>query len=74
MGFDSLLLSVLKAAAQAAWAFFNCYFLRAGILDGAPGLIQAQTHAVNTLFKYLKPWELQQQGSLSGKHPNSIDL
>ena len=66
--------SVAKALARASWAFFNCYFLRAGILDGAPGLIQAQTHAVNTLFKYLKLWELQQHGSLSGKHPNLEDL
>jgi glycosyltransferase involved in cell wall biosynthesis len=65
--------SVVKAGVRAAWAFFNCYFLRAGILDGAPGLVQAQTHAVNTLFKYLKLWELQEQGRQSGKHPRPED-
>jgi hypothetical protein len=65
--------SVVKAGVRAAWAFFNCYFLRAGILDGAPGLVQAQTHAVNTLFKYLKLWELQHQDRQSGKHPRLED-
>jgi len=53
--------SLFKAVARAGWAFFNSYFLRAGLLDGGPGLAHAMTHAVNTLFKYLKLWELQQR-------------
>jgi glycosyltransferase involved in cell wall biosynthesis len=61
--------SVSKAIFRAGWAFISSYFLRAGLLDGVPGLVQALTNAVNTLFKYLKLWELQQQGSLPGDRP-----
>ncbi len=52
--------SIGKALAHMIWAFINNYFLRLGILDGGPGLIQALTDASNTLFKYLKLWELGQ--------------
>ncbi len=66
--------SVTKAVLRAIWAFLNGYFLRAGFLDGGPGLVQAITHAVNTLFKYLKLWELQQQVNLSGNRSEQGDV
>lgn len=51
--------SLFKALAHATWAFANNYVFRLGVLDGVPGLVQAITDAVNTLFKYLKLWEME---------------
>lgn len=51
--------SLFKALAHATWAFANNYVFRLGVLDGVPGLVQATTDAVNTLFKYLKLWEME---------------
>jgi len=58
--------SVVKAVVRAGWAFINSYFLRAGLLDGGPGLVQVMTNTVNTLFKYLNLRELQKDSLLLG--------
>lgn len=52
--------SLPLALARMTWAFVNNYLFRLGLLDGGPGLVQALTDAVNTLFKYLKLWEIGQ--------------
>lgn len=61
--------SVGKAVLRASWAFFDGYFRRLGLLDGGPGLAQALTSAVYTLFKYLKLWELQRKTGLPDDPP-----
>lgn len=43
-----------KALARGAWTFFRAYCLRAGFLDGAPGLIAAIGKAEETYYRYLK--------------------
>lgn len=53
--------TVLRAVAHMAWAFINTAIFRLGVLDGGPGVVQALTDATNTLFKYLKLWEMGQQ-------------
>jgi len=55
--------SVGTAFLHMVWAFFHNYLFRLGLLDGGPGLIQSMTDAVNTLFKYLKLWEMRQESS-----------
>jgi hypothetical protein len=52
--------SLSMAMTHTAWSFVNNYVIRLGMLDGGPGLVQAMTDAVNTLFKYLKLWEMGQ--------------
>lgn len=52
--------SLFTAVIHMVWAFINNYLFRLGILDGGPGMVQAMTDAVNTLFKYLKLWEMGQ--------------
>ncbi len=59
--------SIGTALGHLVWAFFHNYLFRLGILDGGPGLIQALTDAINTLFKHLKLWEMWRQAS--GKSP-----
>ena len=39
---------------RVLWEFFDRFFLRLGLLDGAPGLTFAALSAGNTLLKYLK--------------------
>ncbi|MDP2105576.1 MAG: hypothetical protein Q8J76_06240, partial [Desulfobulbaceae bacterium] len=52
--------SVGIAISHMVWAFWGNYVFRLGVLDGAHGLVQAMTNATNTLFKYLKLWEMRQ--------------
>ena len=40
------------------WRFVWCYVLRAGFLDGWPGLHMAVNHAYAAYMKYAKLWEL----------------
>jgi glycosyl transferase family 2 len=41
------------------WRFAWCYVLRAGFLDGWPGLHMAVNHAYAAYMKYAKLWELR---------------
>ncbi len=43
------------------FTFAKMYFLRAGILDGMPGLILAGLYAYYTFVKYAKLWELRRR-------------
>lgn len=52
--------TVCKAVSHMTWAFINNTIFKLGVLDGGPGVVQALTDAVNTLFKYLKLWEMGQ--------------
>jgi glycosyltransferase involved in cell wall biosynthesis len=44
-------------------AFFKMYVLRAGFLDGLPGLILSGLYAYYTFIKYVKFWELANRDS-----------
>ena len=50
--------SIGAAFFRAGLTFFQAYFLRLGLLDGAPGLTLAVTDSINKFFKYAKLWEL----------------
>jgi glycosyltransferase involved in cell wall biosynthesis len=50
---DGVRTSKLKAAAASAATFFQTYVLRAGFLDGVPGMYIAYFAAQNTLRKHL---------------------
>jgi glycosyltransferase involved in cell wall biosynthesis len=50
--------SIAGACVRAALAFFQNYFLRLGLLDGAPGLVLSMTDSINKFCKYAKIWEL----------------
>lgn len=43
-----------RALAHGSWAFFRCYILRRGLLDGALGLALAIYVAEGTYYRYLK--------------------
>ena len=43
-----------RALAHGLWAFFRCYILRRGLLDGALGLALAIYVAEGTYYRYLK--------------------
>lgn len=58
--------TLVAAVAHALWAFGHTYLFRLGLLDGGPGLVQALSHGVNTLFKYLKLWEMCRQPGKEG--------
>ncbi|MDQ5984341.1 MAG: hypothetical protein CSYNP_00034 [Syntrophus sp. SKADARSKE-3] len=49
------------ALVRAVLTFFQDYFLRLGILDGAPGLTLAVTDSVNKFFKYAKLAEMSRK-------------
>ena len=53
--------SIWSAALRAKLAFLHNYILRCGFLDGAPGLTQAITDAINKFFKYAKLAELSRE-------------
>jgi hypothetical protein len=52
-----------QALSHGIWAFFRTYILRAGFMDGAPGLMLAIYNAECTYYKYLKFREMNQVGS-----------
>ncbi|MDP2097301.1 MAG: glycosyltransferase family 2 protein [Methylobacter sp.] len=51
--------SLAAAIGHGLWTFIRTYFIKAGFLDGQPGLILAIANAEGTYYKYLKLWELQ---------------
>ncbi|MDO8785222.1 MAG: glycosyltransferase family 2 protein [Syntrophales bacterium] len=57
--------TVWSAALRAFLTFFQGYFLRLGILDGAQGLTLAIADAVNKFFKYAKLNEINRRGKPS---------
>ena len=46
--------SLTKAILKAMWAFFRCYFLLAGFLDGREGFIISVSMAESSYYKQLK--------------------
>ena len=48
--------SVLDLLIRPPWAFFRGYVLRAGFLDGAPGLVVAALGALYVLVKWARIW------------------
>jgi glycosyltransferase involved in cell wall biosynthesis len=58
---DGVRTSRLKAVAAAATTFFQTYILRAGLLDGIPGMYIAYFAAQNTLQKHLILSRLQNE-------------
>ncbi|GAB4334505.1 MAG: glycosyltransferase family 2 protein [Desulfobulbaceae bacterium] len=48
------------ALARGAWAFFQMYILKLGILDGWPGFVIAFGNFEGTFYKYAKLYELQE--------------
>ncbi len=53
--------SICSAAVRAVLTFFQDYFLKLGILDGAQGFVLSITDSVNKFFKYAKLNELNRQ-------------
>jgi glycosyltransferase involved in cell wall biosynthesis len=52
--------SLLQTLTRPWWRFFRCYVLRAGFLDGYPGLYIAVTTALYTFVRYSRWYELSQ--------------
>jgi (heptosyl)LPS beta-1,4-glucosyltransferase len=50
--------ALLRLAVDPALTFFKMYFLKAGFLDGGPGLVLALLSASSTFWKYAKWWLL----------------
>jgi glycosyltransferase involved in cell wall biosynthesis len=46
--------SLTKAIGRGFWAFFRCYILRAGFLDGREGFILSVSTAESTYYRHLK--------------------
>lgn len=55
--------SLPGAVLRGAWAWFRCYLLRLGFLDGAAGYMLAVMQAQVTYYKYAKLRELRRAGS-----------
>lgn len=51
--------SIIKAVLKGFWTFNRTYWLKAGFLDGAQGLMLAISNAESSYYKYLKLWALQ---------------
>ncbi len=51
--------SIIKAVLKGLWTFNRTYWLKAGFLDGAQGLMLAISNAEASYYKYLKLWALQ---------------
>jgi hypothetical protein len=51
--------SPLKIATAGLSAFFQTYFLKAGVLDGLPGFCIARFAAHHAFLKHLLLWEMQ---------------
>jgi glycosyltransferase involved in cell wall biosynthesis len=58
--------SALTIALRPPARFLTMYVLRAGFLDGAPGVIVAVLAAMSVAAKYARLWELQRAGSGNG--------
>ncbi|OGH04280.1 MAG: hypothetical protein A2600_11055 [Candidatus Lambdaproteobacteria bacterium RIFOXYD1_FULL_56_27] len=52
--------SLAKLLLKPPYKFFECYLLKAGFLDGLPGLIIAVGAAYSIFLKFAKLWELGQ--------------
>lgn len=52
--------SVVNTIFRASWRFFRAYVLRAGFLDGFPGLYIAYSTAFSTFYRYSLLFEHQQ--------------
>jgi glycosyltransferase involved in cell wall biosynthesis len=52
--------SAFDILSHAGARFFRDYFLRLGVLDGAPGLIVVGMHTYYEFWKYAKLWEFNQ--------------
>jgi len=50
-------MTALRMIANPAWRFFNFYFLRGGVLDGARGLYASMAAAFYVFLKYAKQYE-----------------
>lgn len=50
-----------QALLKAIWTFLRSYFLKAGMLDGAEGLMLAISNAEGCYYKYLKLRDLRQK-------------
>ncbi len=50
--------SIMNVISHPIWRFIKDYFLKAGFLDGMPGLVIAVNDAWYTFNKYAKSWEL----------------
>ena len=48
----------IKVSLALTWMTIVMFVLRAGFLDGMPGLILAGLYAYYTFIKYAKLWEL----------------
>ena len=60
--------TVWSALFRAVLTFFQNYFLKLGILDGAQGLILSILDSVNKFFKYAKLSELHKQARSSDQN------
>jgi len=49
---------LISAISHSFWAFVRTYFIRAGFLDGAEGLMLAISNAESTYYRYLKIYYL----------------
>jgi len=53
--------SIWSAAFRAVLTFFQNYFFKLGLLDGAQGFVLSLTDSINKFFKYAKLNELNRQ-------------
>ncbi|MEW6517492.1 MAG: glycosyltransferase family 2 protein [candidate division FCPU426 bacterium] len=51
--------SLARLLFDPPWTFSKMYFLKAGWLDGFPGLALCSLSALNTLVKHAKHWEME---------------
>lgn len=61
--------TVFWGVLHAVGKFFECYFWKAGVLDGSPGLIIAMNSAWYVFLKHAKMWEKGRRRSHSGIGP-----
>lgn len=65
--------SLAKMVVGPAWRFFRGYVIRAGFLDGAPGLIYAYVTAYTARQKAIRLWLLQHQQPIHDPPRGSAD-
>ena len=54
---------------RSLWTFIRIYFLRLGILDGAPGFVIAFSNMEGTFYRYLKFRELAKKSFIPSSNP-----
>lgn len=59
--------TVVHLLLRPLWRFFKQYVLRAGFLDGKPGLIICMLSGFSVFLKYAKLWERQERDNTSAK-------